>query len=163
MAQSPEGAMQQKPIVLLVEDDRAIGTLVSKRLGDRYQVLVAGTDREACNFLRLNGRKLQALMDLQLIGSHLDGVDLIRLIRGCLELDKTPGYARGLARLEVPIFIASAAPERVSEAERRELGLDGAIPKPIDFRFLSLCLAQASIRQVVTGLQPASAARSAAR
>ncbi|MBI5546815.1 MAG: response regulator transcription factor [Deltaproteobacteria bacterium] len=144
-----------KPIVLLVEDNPSIGILVSRRLEERYRVLVAANDRTACVHLRACGQKLHAvLMDLGLDGSTLDGRDLTLLIRGRLPAEKTPDYAEGIPPSSVPVFIVSATVDAITGDDLAAMGADGAMPKPIDFRFLSLCLAQASIVRAVSHLEP---------
>jgi hypothetical protein len=61
------------------------------------------------------------------------------------------------------VFIVSADPDAVTEDQKKELAIDGAMPKPIDFRFLALCLAQASIHHAVAHLEPAGSRKGVAR
>lgn len=141
-----------KPPVLLVEDDAAISDLIRRRLSPYYEVVTASTDEAACAHLRARGPEFKAvLMDLNLPGCRLDGLGMVRVIRG-KPPPSAPAYAEAIGPLKVPIFITSAATGIVTRADVQELGIDGWVYKPIDFRFMLECLAEATRRGTVSAL-----------
>ena len=71
-----------RPRVLYVEDEKDNYDVLAYRLAQRYKILWAQTDREAVELLKAQGEGLYAiLMDIQLMGSALDGIQLTRAIR----------------------------------------------------------------------------------
>lgn len=142
-----------RPVILYVEDDADTFRLAALRLKDKYQLVNAATDREACAQLEAWGDRLYAvLMDVELQGSALDGLALVQLLRGQLPAARTPAWARRVPQLNIPIIVMTAYPEKHSEAEARTLGATHFVPKPIDFRRLNLALAQANILSVMARL-----------
>ena len=149
-----------RPVLLYVEDDVDTFKLAELRLRSRYRVVHAQNDREACEQLVALGPTLHGvLMDIELQGSMLDGLDLVRLVRG-FELTKPrPDYARAVPTLTVPIVMLTAHVGRYSEADAREVGATDFVTKPIDFTRLTLALARHHIASVMTSLSTAAARR----
>ncbi|MFZ5444869.1 MAG: response regulator [Myxococcota bacterium] len=145
-----------KPLVLYVEDDEDTFNLARLRLQARYEVIPAATDREACAVLAEQGRALYAvLMDVELQGSSLDGLALVKLIRG--NLSPKPGYAEPVPTLpHLPIIVMTAYVTRYSESDVKALGANHFLTKPIDFTRLNLALAQANIQSVMAQLAAAA-------
>jgi CheY-like chemotaxis protein len=142
-----------RPPILYVEDDADTWRLTELRLRSRYELLWAQNDREACTVLREAGPRLHAvLMDIELQGSVLDGLKLVRLLRGTLPEAQQPEFARGVPTLEVPVLVLTAYTARYSEADALASGATHFLSKPIDFPRLTLALAQANIQSVVSGL-----------
>jgi CheY-like chemotaxis protein len=153
-------APDMRPVILYVEDDADTFRLASLRLKDKYRLIHAANDREACEQLQAWGSQLYAvLMDVELQGSKLDGLHLVRLLRGQLPAGLTPDYARGVPKLSVPVIVMTAYTGRHSEAEAKAMGATHFVPKPIDFTRLNLALAQANILSVMARLsaRPATA------
>lgn len=153
-------ATDPRPVILYVEDDADTFRLAALRLKDKYRLVNAATDREACEQLEALGESLYAvLMDVELQGSALDGLALVRLLRGQLPAAQTPAWARRVPKLSVPIIVMTAYTGRHSEADVKALGATHFVPKPIDFTRLNLALAQANILSVMARLtaKPASA------
>jgi CheY-like chemotaxis protein len=148
-----------KQVVLYVEDEPAILRLAARRLDARCEFHGATSDVEACAKLEtLAARIAVVVMDLGLAGSTLQGLDLIKVIRGTYPQERLPAYARGLRRLDVPIVVVTAAALPEFEEAAHEAGADLMLAKPIDFTRLNLALAQLAIKGVMRRLEgPASA------
>jgi CheY-like chemotaxis protein len=153
-----EAAPDTRPVILYVEDDADTFRLAHLRLQPKYRLIQASSDREACAQFEIWGENLHAvLMDVQLQGSALDGLQLIRLLRGQLPAAQTPPYARRVRKLTVPIIVLTASPEHRLEAEARALGAAHVATKPIDFTRLNLALAQVNIQSVMAHLSTKAA------
>ncbi len=140
--------------MLYVEDDADTFRLAQLRLLARYEVISAATDQQACQVLRERGAELYAvLMDIELQGSTLDGLALVKLIRGQPSAVPLPRYAQGLPTLpHLPIIVMTAYATRYSESEVKAVGATHFLTKPIDFLRLNLALAQANIQSVMARL-----------
>lgn len=135
------GPERKREVVLYVEDEAENRDVASLRLRRSYELLLATTDEEACTILRERGAGLVAiLMDIQLKGSVLDGIDLVRLVRGTLPDAKKPRWAEGVPQLSVPIFFVTAYGSRYSEAELLAVGAQKLVTKPVNFSELTLAL-----------------------
>ena len=135
---APREAPPRLPLVLYVEDEDENWELAQLWLEDRYELVRAIDAESTCREVRAHGPSLRAiLMDIQLSGSALDGIQLTRLLRGLLPQEGLPPYARGLPRVQVPIFFVTAYGGRYQEGELREAGGTRLLPKPVDFD--SLC------------------------
>lgn len=143
-----------KPLVLYVEDDEDTFKLAQLRLQAKYELINASSDREACELLMKHGHELFAvLMDVELQGSQLDGLALVKAIRGLTPKSALPAWAQGLPSLpHLPIIVMTAYVTRYSEAEVKALGASHFLTKPIDFMRLNLALAQANIQSVMARL-----------
>jgi len=72
-----------RPRVLYVEDDPLNVEVAVASFELDYEVLCATNDEAACALLRAEGARLLAiLLDVQLQGSKLNGIELCNLIRG---------------------------------------------------------------------------------
>lgn len=147
-------AAPPKPLVLYVEDDPDTFRLAQLRLQQRYEVINAGTDEEAAELLSKHGESLYAvLLDVELQGSQLDGLAIVRAIRGMPPTKPPPAYAKKIPVLEhTPLIVMTAYVTRYSEADVKALGANHFLTKPIDFTRLSLALAQANIQSVMARL-----------
>lgn len=136
---SPQPAL---PVILYVEDEEENWVVTELRLRDRYDLRWAPDDVEACRVVRATGGLLFAvLMDIQLKGSTLDGVQLCQLFKGTLEPAAVPAHARDLPRVEAPILFVSAHGERYTDEELQRIQGQALIPKPVDYFHLTLALA----------------------
>ena len=149
-----ERAPPARPLVLYVEDDADTFKLAQLRLQARYELINATTDREACAVLTRQGNELFAvLMDVELQGSLLDGLQLVKAIRGLTARSALPSWAQGLPVLpHLPIIVMTAYVTKYSEAEVKAVGASHFLTKPIDFMRLNLALAQANIQSVMARL-----------
>jgi len=69
--------------ILYVEDNEENRRVCEFRLKRQFHVVLAADDREACARVQEHGRSLTAiLMDIELQGSALNGIELAQLFRG---------------------------------------------------------------------------------
>jgi len=131
------GLPQRK--ILYVEDNDDNWVVAELRLGKQFDLLRARTDREACELLVQHGDGLSGvLMDIELLGSTLNGIDLVRLIRGRIAPLGLPEFARRVPTLAVPILFVTAHGQTYSKAELLGAGGDALITKPVDFKVLNM-------------------------
>jgi CheY-like chemotaxis protein len=125
-----------RPKVLHIEDDDDLWKLVHRRLGHQWELVRAASDVEACVLMRDLGPAIACVLtDLNLGGSALSGVELIRLIRGTMPLAQTPMWARELpiAR-QIPIIVTTGSDTHLSQAS--QAGATRVLIKPFDFAAL---------------------------
>jgi two-component system phosphate regulon response regulator PhoB len=112
--------MPQKPVILVVDDDAPILTLMRSLLREfGFEPVTAATGEEALEAAHRD-RPALVLLDLNMPG--MSGDEVIRALRS------EPSEGR------LPILILSGAP--VSSSELRELDADGAVLKPFDIQAL---------------------------
>ena len=128
------------PRILYVEDVDENFDVVQLRLGRAYSLTRAATDKEACAALKQPDGFYAVLMDIELAGSRLNGIQLTRLIRGKLPAAERPDYAAAVPVSEVPVLIVSAYGTTYRTAELLAAGADDVLAKPVDFTRLSLAL-----------------------
>ena len=140
----PDG--EPRPRVLYVEDEKDNVDVLAYRLAKHYKILWAQNDREAIELLREHEGNLHAiLMDIQLMGSHLDGIQLTRAIRAIPppeplpELDQLPAVP---VLPEVPIIFLTGYISRYSREELGSAGGNALLGKPFDFHELLEALGQ---------------------
>ncbi|HZN92442.1 MAG TPA: hypothetical protein VFB81_07040 [Myxococcales bacterium] len=137
-------------MLLYVEDEEENWHITQVRLRDRYHLVRAADDQEACRLAHSVGSKLYAiLMDIQLKGSKLDGIQLCRLFKGKLSPEQRaelPPYAQGVPELQAPLFFVTAYGARYQEEELKAAGATWLITKPVDFVRLTLALANVSAK-----------------
>ena len=113
IASYTEDAMKNLPIVLVVEDDKAIVHLLTTILNaNDYKVLSVSTGREAISSISSHCPDV-VLLDLGL--SDMDGIDIIRNVRQ---------WSR------VPIIVLSARNREKDKVEALDLGADDYVTKP---------------------------------
>lgn len=128
-------------VVLYVEDEDDNWEVAHMRLGRSYELIRAATDRDACDIFRERGQSLNAiLMDIQLKGSVLDGIQLTQLVRGHLPLEGLPSYARDVPVLKTPLIFVTAYDSMYSEADLVAVGGDILLPKPVNFMTMTVAL-----------------------
>lgn len=136
----PPRAADDLPRILYVEDTDENFDVVQLRLGRAYSLVRAASDREACAVLRHPERLYAVLMDIELAGSRLNGIQLTRLVRGTLSPAERPDYAADVPVSAVPILFVSAYGSNYRSAELQSAGADDILAKPVDFTRLSLAL-----------------------
>ena len=127
--------------LLYVEDNDDNWHVAELRLGTRFELVRACGDMQACQLVRERGAEFVAiLMDIELQGSLLNGIDLTRLTRG-YPLERTlPACAQGLPTLDAPIIFMTAYGDVHSEAALLAAGGSRVMTKPIDFKELNMAL-----------------------
>jgi CheY-like chemotaxis protein len=129
--------------LLYVEDDDDNFHVAELRLRDCYELVRAASAAEACRKLRDASAPWAAvLMDIELRGSDLDGVELTKLLRGRLRRDSLPPYAKDMPTSDVPIIFVTAHGAKYSDAVLVLAGGDKIIQKPVDFGALNIALTQ---------------------
>lgn len=140
----PQGPVQR---VLYVEDEEDNFTVAELRLRKRYQLVWAKTDRQAVELLTASPRGYIAiLMDIELQGVALNGIQLTRLLRGGLPTHERPGFAARLPIITAPIIYVTAYGSRYGERELLQTGANAVIIKPVNFLALSLAIATDAMR-----------------
>ena len=134
--------------VLYVEDVHDNFVVTEMHLRKRYRLDWASSDRMALDKLRTSPSGYAAiLMDIELNGAAMDGIQLTRLLSGQLSDADVPAFARGLPPIRTPILFVTAYGSRYTEAELKQAGGSGVVLKPVNFITLSLALARLAIRQ----------------
>ncbi len=150
---SPHVKAAERKTVLYVEDEPANWEVTELRVRNKYKLLWAKTDREACSIARTQGDELYAvLMDVQLQGSELDGLALTRLFRGKAE-NPLPSFAQGLPALTCPIFFVTAFGNLHSPETMEAAGGDAHVPKPVDFVKLTQLLVRSGMKRAIDALK----------
>ncbi|MBN1653140.1 MAG: response regulator [Deltaproteobacteria bacterium] len=135
-------------LILYVEDDEDNRQVASMRLERQFQLVFASTDREACEAFIHRGREFDLiLMDIELRGSRLNGIDLTRLVRGTLDKGKIPFYGASVPKLDTPIIFVTAYGQ-LYRSELLEAGGNDIIEKPISFAELQSSIARVSDQQL---------------
>jgi CheY-like chemotaxis protein len=137
----PGRASQPLDTLLYVEDDDENWDVAEYRLGRAYTMLRAVTSEQACNIVRTRGPSLCAiLMDIELRGSDLNGIELTELFRGKKLSRALPAYALDLSPVTQPIIFVTAHGARYTDVQLMLFGADKVILKPVDFSALSLAI-----------------------
>jgi CheY-like chemotaxis protein len=135
--------------VLYVEDNDDNWHVTELRLGRTYALVRAKTDREACEILSQPRNLYAILMDVELGGSRLNGIQLTKLIRGTLADSDLPGYARNVPLLEVPVLFVTAYGNAYPRSDLLACGADDVLGKPINFTQMNVALANLYINRVL--------------
>ncbi len=138
---SGSGPVRRRARVLYVEDEADNYNVVELKLGSRYELLWAKNDAEAIDLLTAHGRELQAiLMDIQLQGSQLDGIELTRAIRDIRSDDESESLPVLDVPKQVPIIFVTGCVGKYTREELKSCGGNALVAKPIDFHELSAVL-----------------------
>lgn len=145
------GGGQARETLLYVEDDDENWDVAEYRLSKAYTIVRAATSEQACREVQQRGRSFAAiLMDIELRGSELNGIELTELFRGKRLARDLPSYASNLPPITQPIIFVTAHGARYTDVELMLFGADKVIAKPVDF---------AALNQALTTLQLARAPR----
>jgi CheY-like chemotaxis protein len=132
-------------LLLYVEDDDDNWEIAELRLAKSYQIVRAESARAACRIVRERRTEIDViLMDIELRGSELNGIELTELLRGngLTGAAELPEYARNLPTISKPIVYVTAHGARHSDASLLLSGADKVIPKPVDFADLQRALSE---------------------
>ncbi len=138
----------RRELILYVEDDEDNWDIAELRLAKHYDLVRARNDEQACRFLRERHQDVDLiLMDIELRGSELNGLELTELMRGNTlpERRLIPSYARNLSPVSKPVIFVTAHGARFTPVRLLLSGADKVIPKPVDFADL-----QAAVRELLT-------------
>jgi CheY-like chemotaxis protein len=142
----------ERPALLYVEDDAQNRLVAGQRLGESYELLMAPDDREACELVKAHHDRIGCvLMDIQLQGSVLSGLDLCRLMRGLPLSMAVPAFAQGIPVLRVPIIFLTSYGSLFADKELTATGGNYLFAKPIDFDRLSTMLKQLLSQRLLLG------------
>ena len=140
-----------RPRLLYVEDNDENWHVTELRLGRSYDLVRAADDEAACRILSQTEELYAILMDIELRGSQLNGIDLTKLLRGTLPAAQCPAYARTVPRLDVPVFFVTAhGGTAYSRDELLAVGANDVLLKPVDFTKLTLALTSLHVNRVLT-------------
>jgi CheY-like chemotaxis protein len=146
-------ASQPRAVLLYIEDDDENWDVAEYRLADTYDMVRARNAEEACAVLRERGSQLHAiLMDIELRGSELNGIQLTELFRGKSLRAMLPRYAANLPTVTRPIIFVTAHGARYTDVELMLFGADSVIAKPVDFAALQLALSALAAKRF--GVRP---------
>jgi CheY-like chemotaxis protein len=140
---------KKRPPVLYVEDNDDNWHVTELRLGRSYDLVRAKTDREACKILAEPRDLYAILMDVELSGSRLNGIQLTQLIRGTLPDSALPEYARKVPLLEVPVLFVTAYGNAYPRSDLLACGADDVLGKPVNFTQMNLALANLYVNRVL--------------
>ncbi len=148
MEKGPDSSQPRKK-VLYVEDEEANLDVARICLEKKYELLLARNDREACEILTKYGDEIAIiLMDIELKNSKLDGIQLTKLVRGKLDRDTLPEYARSVPVLKTPAIFVTAYGDKYKAPSIKEAGGDRMIPKPVDFVELEMAMIQMNLSKM---------------
>lgn len=139
----------RRELILYVEDDDDNWEIAELRLRRGYDLVRARNDEEACRLMReRRGEISLILMDIELRGSELNGVELTELLRGNKLPARAhlPAYARNLPPITQPVVFVTAHGARFTRVQLMLSGADKVLTKPVDF---------AELQAVITELLPA--------
>lgn len=135
----------RKELLLYVEDNDDNWEIAEMRLANAYDLIRAKSDEEACNLLRQRRHEIDVvLMDIELRGSVLNGVELTALLRGATltRHPELPSYARDLPLLSKPVIYVTANGARYTGVQLMLSGADKVIGKPVNFLQLQIALSE---------------------
>lgn len=122
---APETEMdiQEKPVILLVDDNEEILDFVSDDLSEKYQVLVASNGMEGLDILT---KEIVHLVISDVMMPKMDGFEFCKSIKSSVELS------------HIPVILLTAKNTLQSKIEGLELGADVYIEKPFSPEFLQV-------------------------
>ena len=120
-----------RPKILYVEDNETNWDITALELRSDYALEWARDSRTV--FQKLAEKSFDLiLMDIELAGSDLDGVEITRCLRGEKNGD-LPDYAKNAVAIETPILFLTAYTARYDKSELVAMGADGVLTKPVNF------------------------------
>jgi CheY-like chemotaxis protein len=145
----------ERDVVLYVDDDEQNLQVVRQRLADHCDLVEARSDVDCCaQMIRYHEKLTCILMDIQLQGSKLSGIDLVRLIRGRELKEPRPAFAARMPVLpDIPIIFVTAFGPNFTDDELEDAGAHHVMSKPINFVRLTLALTQARLGQLAKGFK----------
>lgn len=130
----------QSQSILYVEDEDTNWEVAQLWLRDKFTLTRAKSDREVFELLEKEQFDL-ILMDIQLSGSILNGVDITKILRG-RGMGQVPTFAENVDCKDARIIFVTAYSARYSRNELVEAGGDEMLAKPVNFRRLSMAISK---------------------
>ena len=140
---APQGASA----ILYVEDDDTNWDVARRGLQEHYEIVRARNAQEAIAAVSSRSFVL-ILMDIELAGSDLNGIELTQVLKGRRIARPLPSYALRVIPVDAPIVFVSAYQARYRKEELLAAGGDEFAPKPVDFTRLSLVMARLLVRDL---------------
>jgi c-di-GMP phosphodiesterase len=148
-----EASQGGRDVLLYVEDDDDNWDVAVLRLSANYELVRATNAEQACQVLKKHRDEIELiLMDIELRGSDLNGVELTKLLRGEPLPDKpVPAYARDLPLVSKPIVFVTAHGAKYTRVQLILAGGEQVIPKPVDFESLQHALSEITQERTSVG------------
>lgn len=118
--------MENKPLILLVDDNEEILSFIADDLEDKYKIATAGNGAAALELLQEQPVQL-VISDVMM--PVMDGFELCRIIKSRVESS------------HIPVILLTARNTMQSKIEGLELGADAYIEKPFSPEFLQAQIA----------------------
>lgn len=149
-------ASATKPLVVCVQSDPEDFQNASAHLSARFDLLWSPDDSRACALLKARSDVAAVVMQIELTGSRLDGLQLAKLMRGALDPDGLPSLPEYASTVppcpRLPIIFLT---ENVSRHTRAigEIRHAKLFPRPVDYDALARALESVTL---VTPSSPSS-------
>jgi two-component system cell cycle response regulator len=117
---------EQRPVVLLVDDNEEILDFIADDLADKYVVLTARNGHEALEILQ---QQIVQLVVSDLMMPGMDGFELCEHIKSGIEFS------------HIPVVLLTAKDTLQSKIQGLELGADAYVEKPFSPEFLQVQIA----------------------
>jgi CheY-like chemotaxis protein len=140
--------------VLYVEDEDVNWELTESALNGKYTLMRARDSREAFEWLGRRQFDL-ILMDIQLSGSDLDGIEITRILKQ--KSVTGPGYTRNITAVTTPIVFVTAYSARYSREDLLATGAVEVAAKPVSFASLAFILTRVLLARSMDVQQKTSA------
>ena len=141
---SGQDGQSKRKLVLYVEDEDVNWEVTEFSLRSEYELVRAMTAKEAFAAIKKQSFDI-ILMDIQLSGSAMNGIEITRALKGLHE-GPLPDFAQGIQTPDTTILFVTAYSARYSKEELSDAGGDDLITKPVDFTRLSLVLSRLVVR-----------------
>lgn len=115
------GVDNQKPLVMIVEDDKELLIYMERFLSSEYNVIPANNGQQALKFLE---KYIVNLIVSDVMMPQMDGFELCKIIKS------------DLSSSHIPIILLTAKTGMQAKIEGMELGADAYIEKPFDNEYL---------------------------
>jgi CheY-like chemotaxis protein len=137
--------------ILYVEDEDTNWEVAQLWLRDKFNLTRAKNDREVFELLGKEKFDL-ILMDIQLSGSTLNGVDITKILRGG-GIAQAPLFAQNIDCDNARIIFVTAYSARYSRSELVQAGGDEMLAKPVNFRRLSVAISKLLVSDALEQLE----------
>jgi len=118
---STEKNTEEKPLILVVEDDIELRTYMIKTLARKYRIIDSGNGKDG---LEKAQKYIPNIIISDIIMPQMNGIEMCR----CLKTDLTTSH--------IPVILLTARSGIEQKIEGLETGADDYIEKPFHFRFL---------------------------
>ena len=126
---TPSSVIPTRASLIYVEDNDANWDIAQLLLKGSYILTRGRTAGEMVDILGKSTFDI-ILMDIELAGSELDGIQLTRLLRGRLE--NIPADFANVKPIDTPIIFVTAYTARYKDAELEAYGGDAVVHKPVN-------------------------------